>query len=116
MLLPNTTNLINQNTLFYTIQRRVTGRNLDPNSRDCAVALILCVKTLILCVKTLILCVNAGASAWHPRCTARRQEASGRQEFGFQRRVEIALILCVNAGASAWRQEASDRQEFGCQQ
>ena len=26
----------------------------------------------------LILCVNAGASAWHPRCTARRQEASGR--------------------------------------
>jgi len=32
----------------------------------------------------LILCVNAGASAWHPRCAARRQEASGRQEFGCQ--------------------------------
>ena len=33
----------------------------------------------------LILCVNAGASAWHPRCAAQRQEASGRQEFGCQR-------------------------------
>ena len=32
----------------------------------------------------LILCVNAGASARHPRCAARRQEASGRQEFGCQ--------------------------------
>ena len=30
----------------------------------------------------LILCVNAGASARHPRWAARRQEASGRQEFG----------------------------------
>ena len=26
----------------------------------------------------LILCVNAGASARYPRCTARRQEASGQ--------------------------------------
>ena len=52
-------------------RKRLAARNSDSNGRDCAVA-------LILCVKTLILCVNAGASAW-------RQEASDRQEFGYNR-------------------------------